>query len=289
MKRNIKKLVNLVVLFCIINIFFGNTIYAEDNNLTPQDIELNSPIFTFKYAPNIFINPTEGTVTVYCDSIMNHAINGKSGDLRLSIYLTQTKYEDESTILGCEIVKKDIGRLAAGEQIKFNDGAMVLNIEQYPAMGTYYATVLLEEYVKDGFYIVKYQSIDNPVQIPENPVIKDKNRDLNTFFTVLGAVVVAVNNSSTSSGTDIQTSNIETNSPDSGDSSNHNAKRRMDLERTRDMLQRQINGNEEMLARKQSETSTNIVSIAAVQMLKRDIANEKKQLAGINRQIEELN
>lgn len=241
--KNKNKIICLFFLAAIINIGAGNTIYAEEaNSLSPNNFELNSPIFEFEYKPSVYVDPMNGTATIYCSSIINHAMNGKSGDLELSVYLTQKKYEGDGTITGCEIVKKNIGRLNAGTQIKFNDGSIVLDVQYYPPAGTYYATVLLDEYSKDGFYIVKYQSIDKPVDIPANPVVKEKDQDLKTFIAVVGALTGSANTSpEPNEQTQPNTDNV--------DADNVDQKKVASLQRACDMLERHITKQKDDLAR----------------------------------------
>jgi len=293
----------LIMLVVLTNIIFKPvSCLAEESSLVPSDFTMNQPIFEFQYKLGAFVNPYDGTVKIYKNYIINHAMTGESGDLRIAVYLTDKKYDSEDTISGCEIVNKNIGRLKAGERIKFDD--IDLNIDQYPVAGKYYVTLLLEEYNKDDFYIVKDQVLDNTVDIPNSPVLKDKNQELKTFFVIVGAAASVINSSQESSEPEPSNVNIDTNNENIGnvDTNSLQSVQRTcdDLERAIDSLQDQLNSvsarHEEYMNQQKKDFAEGTISridpdsnaMQQILQLKRRIAEDKQLLARYKQRMREL-
>src|SRR5574344_1871657 len=54
-----------------------------------------------------FLSTSTGVVEISVSHLVNHALNGRSGDLRLLVYLTKTRYTGEGSIRGSVIAQKD--------------------------------------------------------------------------------------------------------------------------------------------------------------------------------------
>ena len=119
-----------------------------------------------------FLSTSTGVVELSVSHLVNHALNGRSGDLRLLVYLTKTRYTGEGSIRGSVIAQKDFASLPGGGVTMFKNDKLWLNVNHYPASGRYYLSVVLTEFCGDDYYVTDFYTTPGTVLVPEHPVVK---------------------------------------------------------------------------------------------------------------------
>lgn len=116
--------------------------------------------------------------------IENNSAGGKSGTLKIILYLTATKYSGGS-ISGYPLAEYTFGQLEGGYY--YHDIDKRLDFSSTPPVGNYYLTLCLCEY-NESYYIKDYLNFDNLLTI-DNSVER-----LNTLSNALNAFSKVLNN-----------------------------------------------------------------------------------------------
>lgn len=272
-----RKIILIFNVLLVMLILSGNALcgkyHSPSNNSFPE-VKFES----FRRPLGVKVDSEKQMVKIFCDDIINHDINEKSGDLQIAVYLTTTKYLG-GTIDGYEIATQDCGQLFAGEMYKINE--LTLNYEKNPAPGSYYVTLILEQYDNDNFYIVDYLGENEKIIIPEKGA-----SDLDIVLAILGGLA----GQEPQSGID----NDESGSNNGGDYSKSSSRQK---------LENQLNHAESQLAKDQAflerqkdryydqkrrgkDASAELMAIHATERL---IRSDENLISSIKHRLSELN
>lgn len=145
-----KSILFLIVVVCIS--FLSQKVFAQSESsiVENQGIKLSGN-WTYQ------IDYNTQTTHITGAKIDNNATEGKSGTIKISLYLTDTKYNGGS-ITGFAIANCSFEPLSAG--YVYNDIDKTLNFDVYPPSKNYYITLLLLEYTDNGYVIKDYLNFD---------------------------------------------------------------------------------------------------------------------------------
>jgi len=131
------------------------------------------------------------TAHITGDKIVNNA-SSTSGTVKISLYLTDTKYAGGS-INGYALANNKFDQLEGGYY--YHDVDKQLNFDASPPSGNYYVTLLLLEYTNDGFVIRDYISFENLLAFDS----RKTERVLNAIAEGLNNLSNSLNNSNSNS------------------------------------------------------------------------------------------
>lgn len=130
------------------------------------------------------IDYSQQNVRITGAKIENSATEGKSGTVKLSLYLTTTKYTGGS-ITGYALIDYQLDQIEAGYY--YHDINRVINFNVNPPSGNYYVTLLLMEYTDNGFVIKDYLCFDD--------LLAFDDRKTERILNAVAAGLNSVNNS----------------------------------------------------------------------------------------------
>lgn len=110
----------------------------------------NVRIINFEGYWHCQIDDDAQTAHIYGPKISNRAAKGVSGTIKLSVYLMDYPYDEES-LLGYEIASTTLGEIPAQTSIYNIDENLIFNA--IPPSNTYYLTIVISEYQRNHFVV----------------------------------------------------------------------------------------------------------------------------------------
>ena len=150
------------------------------------------------------IDYSQQTVSIKGDKIINKSTGGKSGTIKISLYLTSSQYTGGS-ITGYALTSYKFDQLSVGYQ--YNDINKLLNYDVNPPSDSYYVTLLLLEYTDNGFVIKDYLNFDGTIAFDS----RKTERVLNAIAAGLNAASNSLNNYNNSNNNNQYTNPNNTN------------------------------------------------------------------------------
>ncbi|MBP1612692.1 MAG: hypothetical protein H6Q13_140 [Bacteroidetes bacterium] len=164
--------------------------YDFNGNLIPNPLDINTYIDKgIKLSGNwsYQIDYSQQTVRITGAKIENNATEGKCGTVKISLYLTDTKYTGGS-ITGYALIDYQLDQLSAGYYFQNID--KLLNFKVIPPSNNYYVTLLLMEYTTTGFVIKDYLCFDDLLAFDN----RKTEKVLNAVADGLNAISNSLNN-----------------------------------------------------------------------------------------------
>lgn len=150
------------------------------------------------------IDYSQQNVRITGAKIENKATEGKSGTVKLSLYLTKTKYSGGS-ITGYALIDYQLDQLQGGYY--YHDINRTINFNVNPPSGNYYVTLLLMEYTDNGFVIKDYLCFDDLLAFDD----RRTERTLNAVAAGLNSIYNSLNNNVNTNNQYTNPNNVNTN------------------------------------------------------------------------------
>lgn len=177
----------------------GNVIVAIPENTVVENLGIKLS-GNWSYSMDF----SEQTTHITGAKIINNE-SSTSGTVKISLYLTDTKYAGGS-INGYALANYKFDQLEGGYY--YHDVDKQLNFDASPPSGNYYVTLLLLEYTNDGFIIRDYLSFDDLLAFDS----RKTERVLNAIAEGLNSLSNSLNNSNNNSYSNLNNTNNNTSS-----------------------------------------------------------------------------
>ena len=233
-----------------------------------------------------FLSTSTGVVELSVSHLVNHALNGRSGDLRLLVYLTKTRYTGEGSIRGSVIAQKDFTSLPGGGVTMFKNDKLRLNVNHYPASGRYYLSVVLTEFCGDDYYVTDFYTTPVTVLVPAHPVIK-QNEFAKAAAGVLQATAEALAEQNANNNNTAGTSGAGLGQAEAGGSTDV-ATLQLHLQRAYDQLNRDQNALTNAQQRHSATVSrgrSDFSGLQNIRLLRQAVQRDQQLIANLQHRI----